>query len=135
MCLFCSEVARSRTFVFRAVLYGGLGVQLTSAFVSAVLPWNIMYGADGTLLAPDHVIINQSALAVQGPVKLLKQDLINSSHISESVANRTALATLKDIAAIRQAHLVCISLAVHIAKCVLNVTVHLDYGRYIWLSV
>jgi hypothetical protein len=73
-----------------------------------------MYGADGKLLAPDHVIVNQSAHAVQGPVKFLVQDLINSGHVSESVANRTALATVKQIAAIRQAHLVCISLAVHV---------------------
>jgi len=75
-----------------------------------------MYGADGKLLAPDHVIVNQSAHAVQGPVKFLIQDLINSGHISESVANRTALATVKQIAAIRQAHLVCISLAVYVIR-------------------
>jgi predicted metalloendopeptidase len=87
------------------VLYGGLGVQLASAFVSAVLPWNVMYGADGTLVAPDNVIVNQSAHAVQGPVEFLTQDLVNSGHISESVANRTALTTMKQIAAIKQAHL------------------------------
>ena len=97
-----------------------MGVQLASAFVLAVLPWNVMYGADGRLLAPDHVIVNQSANAVEGPVKFLIQDLINSGHISESVANRTALATIKQIAAIRQAHLVCISLAVHIVCCIIR---------------
>jgi hypothetical protein len=79
-----------------------------------------MYGADGRLLAPDHVIVNQSVHAVQGPVKFLIQDLINSGHISESVANRTALSTMKQIAAIRQAHLVCISLAAHILCCILR---------------
>ena len=114
ICLFCNKVVGSHTSVFRPVLYGGLGVQLASAFVSAVLPWNVLYGADGRLLPPDHVIANQSAHAVQGPVKSLIQDLINSGHISESVANRTALATIKQIAAIRQAHLVCVSLVVHI---------------------
>lgn len=88
-----------------AVLYGGLGVQLSSAFVSAVLPWSVLYGPDGKLIPPDHVIGNQSVQAVQDPLKFLIQDLINSGHISESVANRTALATMKQIAAIRQAHL------------------------------
>jgi hypothetical protein len=87
-----------------------------------------MYGADGTLLAPDHVIVNQSARAVEGPVKFLLQELINSGYISESVANRTALATLKHIGAIRQAYLVCISLAVHIVNCVQKVTLHLVCG-------
>jgi len=107
-------------FLSRPVLYGGLGVQLTSAFVSAVLPWNVMYGADGTLLAPDHVIVNQSVHAVQGPVKFLIQDLITAGHISESVANRTALATMKQIAAIKQAHLVCISSSMHIICCIIR---------------
>jgi hypothetical protein len=121
MCLFFNKVAGSHTFFSpRPVLYGGLGVQLASAFVSAVLPWNVMYGADGTLLAPDHVIVNQSVQAAQGPLKFLIQDLINTGHISESVANRTALATMKQIAAIRQAHLVCISLAVHIVCCIIS---------------
>jgi len=107
-------------FFSRPVLYGGLGVQLASAFVSAVLPWDVMYGADSKLLAPDNLIVNQSAHAVQDPVKFLIQDLINSGRISESVANRTALATVKQIAAIRQAHLVCISLAVHIICCIVS---------------
>jgi hypothetical protein len=120
MCIFLHKVAGSHTFVFRAVLYGGLGVQLSSAFVSAVLPWNVLYGADGKLLPPDHVVANQSAHAVQGPVKFLIQDLINSGHISESVANRTALATMKQIAATRQAHLVCMSMAVHIICCIIR---------------
>jgi hypothetical protein len=82
-------------------------VQLASAVVSAVLPWDVLYGADGKLLPSDHVLVNQSALEVQGPIKFLIQDLVKSSDISESVANRTALATMKHIAAIRQAHLVC----------------------------
>lgn len=100
----------SYTHVFRSVLYGGLGVQLASAFVSAVLPWDVLYGASGKLLPSDHVTVNQSALEVQGSIKFLIQDLVKSSHISESVANRTALAAMKRIAAIRQAHLVCMCL-------------------------
>lgn len=91
-----------------------MGVQLASAFVSAVLPWNDLYGADGKLLPSDHVTVNQSALAAQGPIKFLVKDLVKLGHISESVANRTALATMKQIAAIRQAHLVHISFIVHI---------------------
>jgi len=79
-----------------------------------------MYGADGTLVAPDNVIVNQSAHAVQGPVEFLTQDLVNSGHISESVANRTALTTMKQIAAIKQAHLVCISYSVHIICCMIR---------------
>lgn len=92
-----------------SVLYGGVGVQLASAFVSAVLPWNVLYGADGKLLPSDHVTVNQSALAAQGPIKFLIKDLVKSGHISESVANRTALATMKEIAAIRQAHLAMVT--------------------------
>ena len=121
--MFIYKVAGSHAFFFffsRAVLYGGLGVQLTSAFVSAVFPWNVMYGTDGRLLAPDHVIVNQSTHAVQDPVKFLIQDLINSGHISESVANRTALATMKQIAAIKQAHLVRISSSMHIICCIIR---------------
>jgi hypothetical protein len=91
-----------------------VGVQLASAFVSAVLPWNVLYEADGKLLPSDHVAVNQSALAAQGPIKFLIKDLVKSGHISEAVANRTALATMKLIAAIRQAHLVHVSLIVHI---------------------
>jgi hypothetical protein len=120
MCIFLHKVAGLHTFVFRAVLYGGLGVQLSSAFVSAVLPWSVLYGPDGKLIPPDHVIGNQSVQAVQDPLKFLIQDLINSGHISESVANRTALATMKQIAAIRQAHLVCITLAVRIICCIIR---------------
>ncbi|XP_021937704.1 protein gone early isoform X2 [Zootermopsis nevadensis] len=92
-----------------SVLYGGVGVQLASAFVSAVLPWDVLYGADGKILPSDHVIVNQSALEVQGPIKFLIQDLIKLSHVSESVANRTALAAMKQIAAIRQAHLAMVA--------------------------
>lgn len=88
-------------------------MQLASAFVSAVLPWNVLYGADGKLLSSDHVTVNQSALAAQGPIKFLIKDLVQSGHISELVANRTALATMKQIAAIRQAHLVRMSLVVY----------------------
>jgi hypothetical protein len=97
------------TLVSRSVLYGGVGVQLASAFVSAVLPWNVLYGADGKLLPSDHVTVNQSTLAAQGPIKFLIKDLVMSGRISESVANRTALATMKHIAAIRQAHSVRVS--------------------------
>jgi hypothetical protein len=55
------------------------------------------------------VTVNQSALAAQGPIKFLIKELVMSGHISESVANRTALSTMKHIAAVRQAHLVHVS--------------------------
>lgn len=112
-------------------MYGGLGVQLASAFVSAVLPWDVLYEADGKLLPSDHVIVNQSANTVQGPVKFLIQDLISSGHISESLANRTALATMKQIAAIRQAHLVGISLVVRIICCLIRKSKPVMYSAFV----
>ncbi|XP_069683411.1 protein gone early isoform X2 [Periplaneta americana] len=87
-----------------SVLYGGLGVQLASAMVSAVLPWDVLYDADGKLLSMADAVVNQSALAVRGPMKFLTRELVKSGGVTELVANRTALATLRRVAAVRQAH-------------------------------
>ena len=91
-------------FVYRSVLYGGLGVHLASAIVSSVLPLNVYYGADGKLLQMDNVAMNQSLLAYRNPIEFLTNDLIHSARITELMANRTSLSTLNHITAIHQAY-------------------------------
>ncbi|XP_046679024.1 endothelin-converting enzyme 1-like [Homalodisca vitripennis] len=55
-----------------AVLYGGLGVEIASAMVQAVTPWDVLYADDGTLVDSQHPAVNQSKLAFLHPVSCLR---------------------------------------------------------------
>ncbi|XP_066995595.1 endothelin-converting enzyme 2 [Anabrus simplex] len=91
-----------------SLLYGGIGVKLASAVVSAILPWNILYDGDGVLLSDNRPEVNQSMKAVREAQKSIIHDIEASNTASSFVANRTSLSTVIHIAAVRQAYVALI---------------------------
>jgi len=56
-----------------AVLYGGLGVEISSAVVEAITLWNVLYADDGTLVDRQHPAVDQSARVFLHPTTCLRQ--------------------------------------------------------------
>ncbi|XP_075237037.1 endothelin-converting enzyme homolog [Lycorma delicatula] len=86
-----------------AVLYGGLGVEIASAIVSSLAPWNILYAGDGTLLVPEHPAIEQIRHSVIPPFYCLQGYLTRQSTENNPVRNQTVFHSLITISAVKQA--------------------------------
>ncbi|XP_054286283.1 endothelin-converting enzyme 2-like [Macrosteles quadrilineatus] len=56
-----------------AVLFGGLGVEISSAVVEAITPWNVLYADDGTLIDRMHPAVDQSGRSFFHPTSCLRQ--------------------------------------------------------------
>lgn len=87
------------------VLFGRIGVHLARAIVSATMPWNNLYAANGSLLGPLEPAVNQSLSMTQHSTTCLSK-FVMSKKFAEfpMTANRTALNTLQFIASVQQAY-------------------------------
>nr|CAD7455233.1 unnamed protein product [Timema tahoe] len=86
-----------------SILYGTLGMQVASAVVSSILPWNVLLNPSGRLLSQDNPIVNQSLRAAQWPRRFIAERIVKNQ-ATEHVANQTALQTVIDISALKQAY-------------------------------
>lgn len=87
------------------VLFGRIGVHLARAIVSATLPWNNLYAANGSLLGPLDPAVNQSHLMTHQATTCLSK-FVMSKKLAERpwTANRTALDTILWVASVQQAY-------------------------------
>ncbi|GLH02073.1 Protein gone early [Gryllus bimaculatus] len=88
-----------------SVQYGGLGVEIAYAVVSAVLPPNILFDGEGVLLNENSTVVNHSATTVRRAKAFVVRDVVQNGIASQDVANKTALTSVIHIAALRQAHM------------------------------
>ncbi|CAG2053435.1 unnamed protein product, partial [Timema podura] len=86
-----------------SILYGTLGMQVASAVVSSILPWNVLLNPSGRLLSQDNPIVNQSLRAARWPRRFITERIVKNQ-ATEHVANQTALQTVIDISALKQAY-------------------------------
>nr|CAD7396102.1 unnamed protein product [Timema poppensis] len=86
-----------------SILYGTLGMQVASAVVSSILPWNVLLNPSGRLLSQDNPVVNQSLRAARWPRRFIAERIVKN-HATEHVANQTALQTVIDISALKQAY-------------------------------
>nr|CAD7585853.1 unnamed protein product [Timema genevievae] len=86
-----------------SILYGTLGMQVASAVVSSILPWNVLLNPSGRLLSQDNPIVNQSLRAARWPRRFIAERIVKNQ-ATEHVANQTALQTVIDISALKQAY-------------------------------
>lgn len=85
-----------------AVLFGGLGVEMSSAVLKSIVPWDILYAGDGTLLVNQHPAVNQSARAFRHPVFCLRR-WWNKEGLIEPELNETVYRHIAAISGVRQA--------------------------------
>lgn len=89
----------------RPVLFGRLGVHLARAIVSATLPWNNLYAANGSLLVPLDPAVNQSLFMTEQSTTCLSKFVVSKKLAEQPMtANRTALNTVEWIASVQQAY-------------------------------
>ncbi|KAE8750623.1 hypothetical protein FOCC_FOCC002603 [Frankliniella occidentalis] len=87
------------------VLFGRIGVHIARAIVSATLPWNNLYAANGSLLGPLDPAVNQSLLMTDQATTCLYKFVMSKKLADLPVtANRTSLDTVQWIASVQQAY-------------------------------
>lgn len=90
---------------YRPVLFGRLGVHLARAIVSATLPWNNLYAANGSLLGPLDPAVNQSLLMTEPSTTCLSKFVVSKKLAEQpTTANRTAMDTVEWITSVQQAY-------------------------------
>lgn len=86
------------------VLFGRIGVHLARAIVSATLPGNNLYAANGSFLSPLDPAVNQSRFMIDQAMTCLSKFVVSKKLVQQpSTANRTALDTVQWIASVQQA--------------------------------
>lgn len=83
-----------------AVLYGGMGVEISTVVTQAVSPWDILYSDDGTLLVSQDPAFNQSERAFLHPVSCLRRWWGKEGFASPLASNHTAFNTLAKLSAV-----------------------------------
>lgn len=87
----------------RALLYGGIGVEISSAILSSIYPPGIAYGKDGVLLSATASIVNKSISATIEVGKCLSQYINNVSKNHVEVLNNTAISAMMSVSSVRYA--------------------------------
>lgn len=88
------------------MIYGRIGVDIASAIVDSIMPWQVSWTLEKGLLSQYHSIVNQSQQVASYPRKCLAKFLVNQKLASEEVAVLTSLSTFKLLSALRIAHTV-----------------------------
>lgn len=84
-------------------MYGGLGVEIASAIVSSLAPWNILFAGDGTLLVEEHPAVKPIKNSALPPFYCLHGWLTRNSIDNTPIRNQTVFNSLIAISAVRQA--------------------------------
>uniref|UniRef100_A0A1B6CAA0 Peptidase M13 N-terminal domain-containing protein n=1 Tax=Clastoptera arizonana TaxID=38151 RepID=A0A1B6CAA0_9HEMI len=85
------------------VLYGNIGVEISSAIMEGLVPWKVMYAGDGTLLVTEHPAINQTSHDFRYVMECLRKFWNNAGYAKMNVSNRTGYNTLVAISAVKNA--------------------------------
>lgn len=83
------------------MLYGGLGVELSSAILSSVYPPGVAYGIDGVLLPAHSAAVNLSAAATTEARKCHGQMLYELRDQKFEITNNTALTAMLSVSSVR----------------------------------
>lgn len=88
----------------RALLYGGLGVEISSAILSSVYPPGVAHGADGVLLQAHSAAVNRSIGATVEARSCFGQFLKDQQ---VDFVNDTVLTAMLSVSSVRFALQVC----------------------------
>jgi len=102
-------------WIHRALLYGGLGVEISKAILSSVYPPGVAYGVDGVLLPVHSVTVNKSISSITEASTCLTQYVNNLKVEHLDVLDNTALTAMLSVSSVRYA------LQVHIITANYNV--------------
>jgi len=91
---------------YRALLYGGLGVEISSAILSSVYPPGVAHGADGVLLQAHSAAVNRSIGATIEARSCFGQFLKEQQ---VEFSNNTVLTAMLSVSSVRFALQVCLS--------------------------
>lgn len=95
------------SFLFhRALLYGGLGVEISSAILSSVYPPGVAHGTDGVLLQAHSAAVNRSIGATIEARSCFGQFLKDQQ---VEFTNNTVLTAMLSVSSVRFALQVCLS--------------------------
>jgi len=90
--------------LFRSVKYGRIGVAIANAVASAALPpWEVLYGANSTVLSPWEPAVNQSARAIASAAACMAR-IIASQNTSSLASQRHEYEALRHISAVKAAY-------------------------------
>lgn len=92
----------------RSIIYGRLGIEIATAIVSSILPYDSSWSRNEGLLSSYHLVGNQSLKVANAPQICLSQFVTRNKFATEEIAQLTSLSTLKHITALRLADTVCI---------------------------
>lgn len=90
--------------MYSAVLYGNIGVEISTAILQGLVPWNVFYAGDGTLLVMEHPAINETRRAFRYPMSCLRKFWSKEGYAKINVSNTTAFNTLVTISAVKHAY-------------------------------
>ena len=85
-----------------AVLFGGLGIEMSFGVMKSIVPWDILFAGDGTLLPNQHPAVNQSSRAFVHPTYCLRR-WWNKENLIEPQLNETVYRHIATISGVRQA--------------------------------
>lgn len=113
---------------FSALLYGGIGIEISSAILSSVFSPGVAYTTDGVLLPIHSLAVNRSICAIV-EARSCFGDYVKEQQVE--IANRTALSAMLSVASVRYA------LQVHIIlKRLYNLwNIWWSYNNYTCLNI
>lgn len=86
------------------MVYGRLGVDIASAVVASVMPFESAWTSDKKLLSPFHIAVNESIWAVQPAEKCLGQYVAQESMTAKNAGDSVVLSLAKALSAVSIAH-------------------------------
>lgn len=92
------------TFFRRSVIFGRLGVDISEAVLSSVLPHGSSWTDGLKLLTRFHSIVNESISALRYPTQCLQKFVLENHFANDFESNITMLATFKHLTAVKVAH-------------------------------
>ncbi|CAH0547692.1 unnamed protein product [Brassicogethes aeneus] len=89
----------------KSIIYGRLGVELSNAIISAVLPYDSLWTSDRKILSPFHSTVKESLESAEKSTDCLGKYILGLNlAVPASLANETALKMLKQMTAVSVAN-------------------------------
>ncbi|XP_022917898.2 protein gone early [Onthophagus taurus] len=84
------------------IIFGRLGVEISQAIISNILPYDNVWTSDLKLLTQFHITVNESLNAIKSPMRCIEDSIILGKKLSDkTTANLTSLNVIKTISAVR----------------------------------
>ncbi|KAJ8924797.1 hypothetical protein NQ315_000950, partial [Exocentrus adspersus] len=88
-----------------SLIYGRLGVEISEAVISSILPYDSLWTADKKILSPFHMTVDESIKSVQPATECLSDYALNLNlAVPYDSANETFLTVLKHLSAVSVAN-------------------------------